>query len=144
MVSKDDFKRIAKITEENAEFEFSQTKECQSQKFNKLRDERNKQPSALNTAGAHDARRKWFLHLSTQKLTQHQQRALEHGFNYATVPNKIPKEDIIAGVEVALTETKEGTASGTTRKSTRKSKSGNSKHPSDSETSADKLYKGRT
>ena len=28
--------------------------------------------------------------------------ALERGFNFATVPAKIPKEDIIAGVEVAL------------------------------------------
>ena len=101
MVSEDDFKQIEKMMEENAEFEFSRTKERQIPKFNKLRDERHNQQSALNTAGAHDARKKWALNLSTQQLTLHQQRALEHGFNYATVPNKIAKEGIIAEVQVA-------------------------------------------
>ena len=40
--------------------------------------------------------------VSTPTIHAPKKTALERGFNFATVPAKLPKEDIIAGVEVAL------------------------------------------
>ena len=40
--------------------------------------------------------------MSAHQLSTQQETALERGFNFATVPAKLQKEDIIGGVEVAL------------------------------------------
>ena len=49
-----------------------------------------------------DGKKRWVINLSSRQLTEEETKVLRHGFNFAPAPRNIPKEDIIAGVEVAL------------------------------------------
>ena len=102
MVSEEVYERIKRMMNERAEFEFIRTKDRQMRKFSKLQEVRRAPETATQSQKQHETRKRWVLNLSAHQLSTHQETALERGFNFATVPAKLPKEDIIAGVEVAL------------------------------------------
>ena len=112
LVDQDDFEKIVKMTKETEEFEFTRVKERQRRKLQNLLEPRNESRDARahheEAASRFDDRsvskKNWIINLSSLKLSKEQTSVLEHGFNFARAPNKVPKEEIIAGVEAALTK----------------------------------------
>ena len=110
LVDQDDFEKIVKMTKETEEFEFTRVKERQRRKLQNLLEPRNESRDARahheDAASRFDDRsvskKNWIINLSSLKLSKEQTSVLEHGFNFARAPNKVPKEEIIAGVEAAL------------------------------------------
>ena len=104
-MSQEHFAKIMQMSEETAEYEFNKTKEQQRRKmdrWNKKKDEYTNNRPTNPPEMQRPIDKKWVINLSSHVLTDNQRKALERGFNFATTPKTIPKEEIIASVEAAL------------------------------------------
>ena len=92
----EDAERVIEMSKKNGEIVFEATKKRQRKKYNELRgrqtDVQNKAPSD----------KKWVINLSSRKLTEHEESALQKGLNFAVAPKSIPRTELIASVETAI------------------------------------------
>ena len=95
-LSEEDMTHVVKMGRANAEIVFQKTKERPRLKFEKIRQQ---QKTKVSTQ-IHD--KKWVTNLSNYNLTEHEQKVLEKGLNFAVTPKHIPRREFIAGVEAAL------------------------------------------
>ena len=98
----EDFERLLKMSRDNAELTFVNTRERQQQKFERLRLEKSKRDTQQTSTGQD----RWVVNLSSRNLSEHEVRVLKKGLNFAPTPTNIAKKDIIAGVETALRQHK--------------------------------------
>ena len=94
-LSEEDATRVLEMSQVNTEIVFKKTREHQKQKLERLlRREVDDQKTVRNS--------RWVVNLSNHTLTDPEQDALQKGPNFAIAPGRIPKTEIIAGVEAAI------------------------------------------
>ena len=99
IVRHEDFQRMEEKSELAAERAFCRTREKQRMKFERMLSKQQKQDNERRDLAQ---KGKWVQNLSSYNLTEAEEKVLERGMNFAPTPKRIPKMDIVAGVEAAL------------------------------------------
>ena len=104
-----DFSKVTQISQEHAEKTFLHVREKQREKFARMSERATKvtEREKVKRIGQVISKEKWVLNFSTHELTEAERKALERGLNFSDCPSKIPRENIIAGVESALQKCKD-------------------------------------
>ena len=111
-IDETDFEKVDKISQDHAEKTFLQTREKQREKFVRMSGNqghagRQSASGKREDCSATSEKTSWVLNFSKHELTEAEKSTLERGLNFSHCPSKIPRENIIAGVESALIKCKD-------------------------------------
>ena len=112
-IDEEDFEKVNRISREHAEKTFLQVREKQREKFSRIfaAQQNHRERNGSNAEkGCHfrtPDKKNWVLNFSKHELTDTERKTLQRGLNFSHCPSKIPREDIIAGVETALGKCKD-------------------------------------
>ena len=111
-IDETDFEKVDKISQDHAEKTFLQTREKQREKFVRMSGNqghagRQSASGKREDCSATSEKKSWVLNFSKHELTEAEKSTLERGLNFSHCPSKIPRENIIAGVESALIKCKD-------------------------------------
>ena len=103
---RDDLDQLMTMSQHHYEKTFVDTREKHQQKFDKFacRSSTSKKKGTNDHGPTALSKSNWIVNLSKHQLTDAEKSALERGLTFSEGPTRIPREEIIAGVEAALCE----------------------------------------
>ena len=98
-LKKEDYEQLTSMSQDHAEKIFLEMREKQCAKFARISETRQQDQESCSEE---NSKSQWVINLSRHELTAAQHTALQRGLNFSDRPTKVPKEDIVVGVEAAL------------------------------------------